>query len=55
MDEKDIKKKGEWTEPTLEKGGSVSEVTFTAGSQYGSLDGGSGCGILEKIVKLGQC
>jgi hypothetical protein len=56
MLEKDIiNKKKEWTDPKLEKGESVSEVTFTAGSQYGSHDGGSGCGIFEEIITLGQC
>jgi hypothetical protein len=55
MDEKDIRKKKEWSEPKLEKGELLNESTFTAGSQYGSHDSGSGCGIFEKIIKLGRC
>jgi hypothetical protein len=53
--EKDIiNKKKEWTDPELGKGEdlSVFNVTMMA---YGSGGGGDGCGILEKIVKLGQC
>lgn len=55
MLDNDLNKKKVWTEPILEKGESIQEVTFTAGSQYGSHDGGSDCGLLEKIITLGQC
>ncbi len=54
MLEKDMNKKKEWNEPKLEKGELINEVTFTAG-QYGSHDGGSGCGLFEEIITLGQC
>jgi hypothetical protein len=54
MLEKEMSKKKEWTEPILEKGESIQEVTFSAG-QYGSHDGGSGCGLFEEIITLGQC
>jgi len=54
MVEKDIKKKKEWIEPTLEKGELVNQVTFTAGSQYGSSDK-AGCGLFKKIITLGHC
>jgi len=54
MVEKDIKKKKEWIEPTLEKGKLVNQVTFTAGSQYGSPDK-SGCGLFKNIITLGHC
>jgi hypothetical protein len=55
MPEKDINKKKQWTEPKLENGELLNEVTFMPGSQYGSHDGGSGCGILKEIITLGQC
>ena len=55
MLDNDLNKKKVWTEPILEKGESIQEVTITTGSQYGSHDGGSDCGLLEKIITLGQC
>jgi len=55
MLEKDVtNKKKEWTEPKLEMGELVNEVTFVPCSLYGGQDG-SGCGILKKIITLGQC
>lgn len=55
MFEDDKNKKKEWTEPKLEKGESVNEITFMPGGQYGSHESGSGCGLFEKIITLGQC
>ena len=55
MLEKDvINKRKEWTEPKLEKGKLLNEVTFMPGGQYSSQDG-SGCGVFKEIITLGQC
>jgi hypothetical protein len=56
MFEKDIiNKKKEWVEPEITKGEDLSFTLVTTMAYGTHKENGDGCGILEKIITLGQC
>lgn len=48
-------KKQQWVEPEITKGEDLSLTKVSMGTYAGPKQGGDGCGILEKIITLGQC